>query len=139
MSSMSVHLTGQPPHTPEQERKIQVALDLMLRVFGNFDEFDSAPFGDVYVQHNPMIADGKEGLRPFAKAMVESAPEGHGSIKRALVDGDFVLVHTHVTRSPGDPGMALMDLFRVVDDKVVEHWDVMQEVPPQSLNSNTMF
>ena len=53
--------------------------------------------------------------------------------------GDLVVVHSHLTRKPGDRGMAVMDVFRLENGKIVEHWDVMQEVPETAVKSNTMF
>jgi predicted SnoaL-like aldol condensation-catalyzing enzyme len=53
--------------------------------------------------------------------------------------GDLVVVHSHLTRKPGDRGMAVMDVFRLENGKIVEHWDVMQEVPETAFKSNTMF
>ncbi|MBT2269961.1 nuclear transport factor 2 family protein [Rhodococcus qingshengii] len=138
-SNTLADLTDQAPHTPEQRHKAQLAYDLVVKVFVRPAEFDSAPFGDVYVQHNPSIPDGKEGLRSWAQAMVDAAPDAHLEIKRILVDGDYVAVHSHVIRAPGDSGMALVDMFRIKDDVVVEHWDLMQEVPTESANANTMF
>jgi predicted SnoaL-like aldol condensation-catalyzing enzyme len=131
-------LTDQPPHTAEQKRKAQLAFELLTKVFVNPEQFDEAPFGDVYVQHNPFIPDGKEGLRVWSRAMVEATPDSHLEIRRILVDGDFVAVHSHVKRFPDDAGMALLDLFRVADDTVVEHWDISQEVPAASVNSNSV-
>jgi hypothetical protein len=59
--------------------------------------------------------------------------------KRLIAEGDLVVVHTHCMRHTGDRGMAVMDIFRLEDGKLVEHWDVIQEVPETSLNTNTMF
>lgn len=132
-------LCDQPAHTAEQQRKAKLAVDLLTRVFVCPEDFDAAPIGDVYVQHSPGVGDGKEALRCFAEKIVTAAPDAHLDIKRVLVDGDYVVVHSHVTWSPGDPGTALIDLFRVKDDTVVEHWDIMQQVPAESANDNTMF
>jgi hypothetical protein len=56
-----------------------------------------------------------------------------------ILDGDHVIVHVHVVRFPGDPGLAVIDIFRVEDDAIVEHWDVLQEVPAKPVNPNPMF
>lgn len=60
-------------------------------------------------------------------------------VKRVVAEGDLVVLHSHLTLKPGEPGMALADFFRIEDDKVVEHWDVVQSIPDSSENSNTMF
>ncbi len=60
-------------------------------------------------------------------------------IKRAIAEGDFVVTHSNLVLSPGQPGLALADIFRLEDGKVVEHWDVIQTVPDTSANPNSMF
>jgi predicted SnoaL-like aldol condensation-catalyzing enzyme len=55
------------------------------------------------------------------------------------VDGDFVIVHSHATTTPEDRGMAIVDIFRMDDGKIVEHWDVIQPIPEKAANENTMF
>ena len=56
-----------------------------------------------------------------------------------MADGDFVILHVHAVREPGTKGQAIIDIFRVADGKIVEHWDVIQDVPDQAMNNNTMF
>jgi predicted SnoaL-like aldol condensation-catalyzing enzyme len=65
--------------------------------------------------------------------------QSRGEIKRVIAEGDLVAVHNHVTQNPKDLGRAVVDIFRVQDGKVVEHWDVVQSVPEKAMNSNTMF
>ena len=60
-------------------------------------------------------------------------------IKRAFVDGDYVILHSHARLSDEDRGTAVIDIFRVEDGRVVEHWDVLQAIPAESRNDNTMF
>jgi predicted SnoaL-like aldol condensation-catalyzing enzyme len=59
--------------------------------------------------------------------------------KRVIAEGDLVAVHSHYVDAPGERGRAVLDLFRVRDGKIVEHWDAAQDVPESSANGNTMF
>ena len=58
---------------------------------------------------------------------------------RSATDGDLVFLHNHSTTSENDRGRAIVDIFRVKDRKIVEHWDVIQPVPEKAVNNNTMF
>ena len=97
--------------------------------------------GPRYVQHNQAAVDGPEGIKAHIENLKANFPLNHGEIKRALADGDLVALHIHVKRSPDVLGFAVVDLFRVENGKVVEHWDVVQRIPePKDVkNSNTMF
>lgn len=133
-------LINQPHHSADQKAKAKLIMDLNYHVFVA-DEFDKAVpiFGAPYIQHNPGIADGVDGLRVWAK---ERASEGAKlEFLRLMVDGEHVFVHMKVTnRFPGDVrGLAVADLFRIENMRVVEHWDIWQEVPEKALNDNTMF
>ncbi|GIQ75606.1 polyketide cyclase [Bradyrhizobium sp. RD5-C2] len=95
--------------------------------------------GNRYVQHNPGAADGPEGFRKFIGFLREKFPNSHSEIKRSFVDGDYVILHVHAVREPGTRGNAIVDIFKLEDGKIVEHWDVVQPVPENPANSNTMF
>jgi predicted SnoaL-like aldol condensation-catalyzing enzyme len=99
----------------------------------------SAYLGDKYIQHNPLAADGPEGLQAFLEFARENLGGFKVEFKRVLADGDFVIVHAHATNGPNDRGNAVIDIFRLEDGKVVEHWDVMQPIPETAQNDNTMF
>ena len=60
-------------------------------------------------------------------------------IKRVIAEGDMIITHSHLDLEPGNPGRALADFFRLENGKVVEHWDVIQDVPAESANDNGMF
>jgi predicted SnoaL-like aldol condensation-catalyzing enzyme len=89
---------------------------------------------DDFVQHSPHIPPGKAALADFfLKRASGSVSNGRTSFTaRVLADGDFVLVHRRVTTTDNQRGTAYADLFRVRDGKVVEHWDVIQPIPPFS-------
>jgi len=95
--------------------------------------------GGRYVQHNPNAADGPEGFRKFIDFLRERFPNSHGEIKRSFVDGDYVILHVHAVREPGVRGSAVVDIFKLENGKIVEHWDVVQPIPENPANSNTMF
>ena len=107
----------------------------------NQKDFEAAAkfLGPRYVQHNPRAADGPEGLRAFLALLREKFPDYHSEIKRVFADGDYVILHVHNVPTPGARGAAIVDIFKLEDGKIVEHWDVRQDIPEQSANSNTMF
>jgi predicted SnoaL-like aldol condensation-catalyzing enzyme len=59
--------------------------------------------------------------------------------KRIVAEGDLVVIHSHLILKPGNRGSAVVEIFRLENDKIVEHWDVAQEIPETSANNNTMF
>jgi predicted SnoaL-like aldol condensation-catalyzing enzyme len=107
----------------------------------NKKDFEAASkyLGNRYVQHNPGAADGPEGLKAFLGFLREKFPDYHSDIKRAFADGDYVILHVHNIPTPGARGRAIMDIFKFENGKVVEHWDVAQDIPEKPRNDNTMF
>ena len=95
--------------------------------------------GDRYVQHNPNAADGPEGFRKFIAYLRDKFPQSRSEIKRVFTDGDYVILHVHAVRQPGDRGSAIIDIFRLEQGKIVEHWDAVQPIHEQSANPNGMF
>ena len=98
-----------------------------------------ALMGNRYVQHNPGAADGPEGFRKFIGFLREKFPNSRSEIKRSFVDGDYVILHVHAVREPGTRGNAIIDIFKLENGKIVEHWDVVQTIPENPANNNTMF
>ena len=107
----------------------------------NKKDFDEASkyLGSKYTQHNPNAADGPEGLKGFIGFLKEKFPNNKSEIKRIFADGDYVIVHVHAVREPGTRGNAIIDIFRLENGKVVEHWDVVQPIPEKPANDNGMF
>jgi len=95
--------------------------------------------GPTYTQHNPYVPDGIAGAIKGLGGMVAKNPEMHIYIKRTIAEGDLVVDHNLTTAKPGDRGNAIIDIFRLANGKIVEHWDVVQAVPATHANNNTMF
>lgn len=123
--------------SPAANRKLVVDFYRIVfiekRVVEGFERF-VAPG---YTQHNPLLPSGREAAVKFLTS--RSSRESIADIKRVIAEGDLVVLHVHSRANLSDRGHAIVDIFRVTDGKIVEHWDVIQPVPAKSANTNTMF
>ncbi len=92
-----------------------------------------------YIQHSQMAPPGRDALKSFLDMIRTATPQAVHDVKRMFADKDHVIVHYHVRRFPDDPGFAVMDIFRIEDGLVMEHWDVTMDVPTQGPNPNSPF
>jgi predicted SnoaL-like aldol condensation-catalyzing enzyme len=124
--------------TEANKRTVREFLDLAFNG-RRPEEAAERHMGSTYTQHNPAAGDGRDAFIEFATGLNAQFPELQLEFKRLIAEGDFVCVHAHGKMTPDDRGVAAMDIFRLEDGKVVEHWDVSQPVPEESANSNGMF
>ena len=120
--------------------------ELVLDFYEKYNNRDvegvMAYLGETYIQHNPWVADGPAAFRRFVTYLRENYPDGRNEVKRVIADGDLVALHVHSRRVPGEEGRAIVDIFRVEDGKVVEHWVVIQPIPKEiypPINDNGYF
>jgi len=127
-------------NTPQEQQNKKTVIEFYDKAI-NKKDFDAAKvhFGPRYIQHNPRAADGPEGLKAFIDFLKAKFPHYKSEFKRVLADGDYVIVHVLNVPEPGHRGRAIIDIFRLEKGKIVEHWDVAQDIPEKAMNNNTMF
>lgn len=92
-----------------------------------------------YIQHSPLAETGAEGLKAFLRWAKAASPRATHEVKRVIVDGDYVVAHVHVVINPGERGNAVIDIFRIADGRIVEHWDASQPIAAEPRNANGVF
>ncbi len=95
--------------------------------------------GAMYIQHNPLVGDGKEPFITYFNRMANKYPDKSIEFVRVIAEKDLVALHTHQTWPENDEYVT-MDFFRFDENgKIVEHWDAMQKIPESSANGNSMY
>ena len=123
-----------------EEANHKLVIEFYDTVFNKHEvEKGAAVIVDSYKQHNPMVPDGKKPFVDYFTGHFKENPQSKARIVRSATDGDLVYLHIHSTEKDGDRGRAIVDIFRVTDGKITEHWDVIQPVPETAANNNTMF
>jgi predicted SnoaL-like aldol condensation-catalyzing enzyme len=124
-------------HEEANQRLVATMYERVLQPLDSscVDEF----FAPDYIQHSPLAATGARGLKDFLDWARSRSPHAEHRVKRLFVDGDYVIAHVHVIINPGERGNAVVDIFRIAEGRIAEHWDVAQEVPGTSANENGMF
>lgn len=118
--------------------------DIALRFYEagvNERDYDKAfaCLGDQYIQHNPNAADGPEGFAGLFDVVFKQLPDFRIEVKRIIVEGDLVAVHVRSHGGPTPNGEAGVDIFRIENGRIVEHWDVIRPIPDSAGNPDSMF
>src|SRR5262245_27146237 len=127
--------------TQEESANLRLVERVYEEVLGPIDSGAvDALFDPGYIQHNPNIETGSEALKRMLDRAKARYPNAEHRVKRMLADGDVVAAHVHVIFEPGTEGFAVVDIFRIENDRSAEHWDVMQAVVgAEAKNTNGRF
>jgi len=119
----------------------QTVIDFINRAFNDKQPADAVAkyVGAHYIQHDPQSTDGAEAFVQMATGFASHFPQLRIAIKRVIAEGDLVAAHILIQMTPEDRGMAGVEIYRLEEGKIVEHWNVLQPIPEQSANDNSMF
>ncbi|MFV0292694.1 MAG: nuclear transport factor 2 family protein [Paracoccus sp. (in: a-proteobacteria)] len=129
-----------PRDTTQEEANRELVIEFYDRFFNQHDiSAASELITEDYIQHNPQVPDGRAPLVSYFSGFFSENPESRARIVRSAADGDLVWLHIESTNGDKAPAQAVIDIFRVKGGQIVEHWDVIQNIPQETANDNTMF
>ncbi|HEX2937267.1 MAG TPA: ester cyclase [Bacteroidales bacterium] len=140
---LALHVTAQPKsdcqkQCQQEEYNKKMVVEFYQQLFGDKDAEAILKYvKEDYIQHNPMLPDGRDTLYKSVKIWFKNAPKDKVDFQRIVADDDLVVLH--IRSKMGNKTRAVVDIFRIQDGKIAEHWDVIQEVPEKSANPHPMF
>ena len=122
----------------DREMNKKIVSEFYQQLFGDKNiEAIKKYVAEGYVQHNPFVADGRQALIEACSKWFKNEPKEKINIQHIAADGDLVFLHTK--SKLGKKTISIVDIFRIKDGKILEHWDVAQEVPDKAANKHPMF
>ena len=123
-----------------EEANLKLVVQFYEQFFNKHEVAKAAEIvSEDYKQHNPEVPDGKKPFVDYFSQFFKETPQSKVRIVRTATSSDLVWLQVHSTNSASDRGQAVLDIFRVINGKIVEHWDIIQDVPAQAANENSMF
>ena len=123
----------------QTETNKQIAITAYQRICGDLDitgvdEYLSKDF----IQHNPTLPDGPEGVEGVIQMLLsQGVPKQKVVFKHVVAEDDIVILHTRTEM--GGKEWRFIDIYRIENGKLAEHWDAMMQMPDAPANNNPMF
>lgn len=127
------------PTPTEDTRATAAAFMEMFCTRGQVRAAFLAYVAEDYIQHNPNAVDRRDGAIAHLEAFAAANPDRTCTVERLVVDGNLAAAHVRATLRPGSRPLAIVDIFRIENGKIREHWDVVQATPETSANPHPMF
>lgn len=141
ITELQTKIDTQEKNLETLEKNKEVVRNFYQGFFGDLN-FDAANqyIGDVYIQHNPAVADGRQALINAGKQWFANAPKKTIEVNNIIAEEDLVFIQTIETDQDGTRHSTL-DIFRVTDGKISEHWDAFAHFKQGdfSANENPLF
>jgi predicted SnoaL-like aldol condensation-catalyzing enzyme len=138
IDSLNMHIKSLTDSLNQIALNKKMVADFYQELFGDKNPAAIDKYiGDTYIQHNPSLPDGKEALKQGVAVWFKGQPKDTVDVKHLGADGNFVYIHTK--SKMGNKTYSILDIFRVENGKIAEHWDILQEVPAKSANTHPMF
>ncbi|WP_083469269.1 nuclear transport factor 2 family protein [Methylobacterium variabile] len=136
----SAALAQAPRDIQREERNRRLVVEFYEAVFARHDLSAADRYlSEDYIQHNPRVPDGRAPFVAAFSRLFAANPAMRSRILRSATDGDLVFLHVHSQSSPEARGRVIAEIFRVSGDRIVEHWDVMQDIPETAANNSGML
>jgi predicted SnoaL-like aldol condensation-catalyzing enzyme len=118
----------------------QIVLDFYNKALNQKDLAAAlGPLDPAFQQHNPAGSGGVEDIKRFVAMLREKYPNAHFEIKRLFADGDYVVVHAHAVLDPQTKGLAIAAIYKLGNGRILERWDVRQEIPGSVADPSSLF
>jgi predicted SnoaL-like aldol condensation-catalyzing enzyme len=121
------------------ETNKQIATTAYQRIFGDLDATAVDEYmSEHFIQHNPTIADGPEGVKALVQMLTsQGVPKQQIMFKHVVAEGDIVILHSRYEMAGKE--WRLIDIYRMENGKLAEHWDAMIHMPDEPAHNNPMF
>jgi predicted SnoaL-like aldol condensation-catalyzing enzyme len=122
-----------------EEKNKQIATTAYQRIFGDLDitaveDYVSKDF----IQHNPTIANGSDGVKSLVQMLASQGVRKQKIMfKHIVAQGDIVFLHSRYEMAGKE--WRFIDIYRLDQGKLAEHWDAMMQMPDERANNNPMF